>query len=82
MAPCYLHTHANVSQENWVREFSQYDAGWLHFFTSRNAGELMRADWDDPNYPARIATLAAAGLPMLQCDNTGHLEATQTLVRA
>ncbi|MBD0259553.1 MAG: glycosyltransferase family 2 protein [Cytophagales bacterium] len=81
MAPGYLHTHANVSQENWVREFSQYDAGWLHFFTSRNGGELMRADWDDLNYPARMATLAAAGLPMLQRDNTGHLVATQTLIR-
>jgi hypothetical protein len=81
MAPGFLHTHANVSQENWVREFSQYDAGWLHFFASRNGGELMRADWDDLNYPARIATLAAAGLPMLQRDNTGHLVATQTLVR-
>lgn len=81
MAPGVLHTHTNVSQENWVREFSQYDAGWLHFFTSRNGGELMQADWDDLNYPARIATLAAAGLPMLQRDSTGHLVATQTLVR-
>jgi hypothetical protein len=31
------------------------------------------------NYPARISTLAAAGLPMIQYDNTGHTVATQTL---
>lgn len=81
MAPGYLHTHANVTQENWVKEFSQYDAGWLHFFSSENQGELMRANWDDLNYPARMATLAAAGLPMLQRDNTGHIVATQSIVK-
>ncbi|WP_207532495.1 glycosyltransferase family 2 protein [Desertivirga arenae] len=81
MAPGYLHTHSNVTQENWVKEFSQYDAGWLHFFQSENNGELMRANWDDLNYPARMATLAVAGLPMLQRDNTGHIVATQTLVK-
>ena len=42
---------------------------------------MMRANWDDLNYPARISTLAAAGLPMLQRDNTGHIVATQTLAR-
>lgn len=81
MAPGYLHIHPNVTQENWVKEFSQYDAGWLHFFKSENFGELMRANWDDLNYPARMATLACAGLPMLQRDNTGHLVATQSLVK-
>ncbi|WP_423148199.1 glycosyltransferase family 2 protein [Rubrolithibacter danxiaensis] len=81
MAPGYLHIHSNVTQENWVKEFSQYDAGWLHFFQSENGGELMRANWDDLNYPARMATLAVAGLPMLQRDNTGHLVATQSLIR-
>ncbi len=81
MAPGYLHTHSNVTQENWVKEFSQYDAGWLHFFQSENNGEYMRANWDDLNYPARMATLAVAGLPMLQRDNTGHIVATQTLVK-
>lgn len=81
MAPGYLHIHANCSQENWTEEFSRYDAGWLHFFESQNMGELMRANWDDLNYPARMATLASAGLPMLQRDNTGHIVATQTLVR-
>jgi glycosyltransferase involved in cell wall biosynthesis len=81
MAPRHLHLHSNVDQENWVAEFSQYDAGWLHFFKSENNGELRRANWDDLNYPARIATLAQAGLPMLQGDNRGAIVATQTLVK-
>lgn len=81
MAPGYLHIHANVTQENWVKEFSQYDAGWLHFFKSENNGELMRANWDDLNYPARMATLAVAGLPMLQRNNAGHIVATQSIVK-
>lgn len=81
LAPGHLHLHANVDQEDWVREFSQYDAGWLHFFESENAGEIRRANWDDLNYPARIATLSAAGLPMLQCDNPGAIVATQSLSR-
>ncbi|MBI5667843.1 MAG: glycosyltransferase [Chloroflexi bacterium] len=79
LAPGYLHLHPNVGQQYWTREFSQYDAGWLHVFPSDNGGELRRAIWDDLNYPARIATLAAAGLPMLQGDNTGHIAATQAL---
>jgi hypothetical protein len=81
LAPAHLHLHENVDPRHWVREFSQYDAGWLHYFASSNHGEIARANWDDLNYPARIATLAAAGLPMLQRDNTGHAVATQALVR-
>jgi hypothetical protein len=81
LAPRHLHLHANVAQDRWVEEFSRYDAGWLHCFASRNGGELRRADWDDLNYPARIATLAAAGLPMIQRDNAGALVAAQTLAR-
>ena len=81
MAPGFLHLHAQVDQAHWVEEFSQYDAGWLHFFRSDNGGDLMRANWDDLNYPARLATLAAAGLPVLQRDNPGSLVATQTLAR-
>lgn len=77
----FLHIHPTVHQENWVEAFSRYDAGWLHFFRSRNGGELARADWDDLNLPARMATLAVCGLPMLQRDNSGHIVATQTLVR-
>lgn len=81
MAPGYLHIHPNVDQENWVKEFSQYDAGWLHFFQSENNSELRRSNWDDLNIPARMATLALSGVPMLQKDNTGHIVATQSLVK-
>lgn len=81
IAPGHLHLHSQVDQEGWVSEFSQYDAGWLHFFESENRGELRRANWDDLNYPARLATLAAAGLPMLQRDNSHSVVATQTLIR-
>lgn len=81
MAPGFLHIHPNVDQENWVKEFSQYDAGWLHFFKSQNNGEISRSNWDDLNVPARMATLGLAGLPMLQADNTGHIVAIQSLVK-
>ncbi len=81
MAPGFLHIHPNVDQENWIEEFSQYDAGWLHFFQSENYGEIRRANWDDLNIPARISTLALCGLPMLQADNCGHIVATQSLVK-
>lgn len=79
LAPRHLHLHGTVGQERWVEEFGRYDAGWLHVFESANAGELRRATWDDLNLPARMATLAAGGLPMLQRANPGHIVATQTL---
>jgi hypothetical protein len=81
LAPRHLHLHANVEQSRWVDEFSRYTAGWLHCFESRNQGELRRANWDDLNYPARMATLAAAGLPMIQRRNDGAIVAAQTLAR-
>ncbi len=81
LAPAHLHLHANVDQGRWVEEFSRYDAGWLHFFRSTNGGEIRRANWDDLNYPARMATLAAAGLPMIQQANPGAIVATQNLAR-
>jgi len=80
-APKHLHLHPNVDQEHWVSEFSKYDAGWLHFMKSDNQGDLRRAIWDDLNYPARIGTLVAAGLPLLQYDNRGAVVATQTLAQ-
>jgi hypothetical protein len=76
-----LHLHAHVDAARWVAEFSRYDAGWLHFFRSGNGGDLHRASWDDLNYPARLATLVAAGVPLVQRDNAGSVVATQTLVR-
>lgn len=81
LAGRYLHLHANVDQERWVSEFSRYDAGWLHFMKSENEGDLRRAIWDDLNYPARIGTLLAAGLPLLQYDNCDAVVATQSLAR-
>ncbi|MFM8319375.1 MAG: glycosyltransferase family 2 protein [Chloroflexota bacterium] len=82
LAPHHIHLHSQVDQDRWVSEFSQYDAGWLHYFKSDNAGEIHRASWDDLNYPARMATLAAAGLPMLQRHNPGAVVAVQNLARA
>jgi hypothetical protein len=81
LAPRHLHLHGNVAQDRWVEEFSRYDAGWLHCFASRNAGDLRRADWDDLNLPARVATLAAAGLPLIQRDNGDAVVAAQALAR-
>ncbi|HKG57185.1 MAG TPA: glycosyltransferase [Candidatus Limnocylindrales bacterium] len=79
LAPGYLHLHPTVDQRGWVEEFSRYDAGWLHVFESANGGELHRANWDDLNLPARMATLAAAGVPMIQRDNSGSIVAAQAL---
>ena len=81
LAPGHLHLHPQVDQLHWVSEFSRYDAGWLHNFRSTNGGDLHAATWDDLNYPARMGTLAAAGVPMIQRDNTGSVVATQTLAR-
>ena len=81
LAPDHFHLHAQVDQSDWVREFSRYDAGWLHSFVSDNAGDPFAAAWDDLNYPARMGTLAASGVPMIQRDNTGSMVATQSLAR-
>ncbi|MDP9408786.1 MAG: glycosyltransferase [Actinomycetota bacterium] len=81
LAPRHFHLHPQVDQSAWVQEFSQYDAGWLHDFTSGNGGDLHAATWDDLNVPARVGTLAAAGVPLIQRDNAGSAVATQTLAR-
>ncbi len=81
LARGYLHLHANVDQERWVQEFSRYDAGWLHVFRSTNGGDIRRADFDDLNIPARLSTLAVAGLPLLQYDNSESIVATQSIAR-
>lgn len=75
----FFHLHPNCDQQDWVKEFSQYDAGWLHSFESQNGGDIARANWDDLNFPARIGTLAMAGLPMIQWDNRGHTVAMHRL---
>ncbi len=79
LAPDHLHLHRTVDQRGWVETFSRYDAGWLHVFESTNEGDLHRATWDDLNLPARMATLAAAGLPMLQRNNGGSIVAAHAL---
>jgi hypothetical protein len=81
LAPGHLHLHDQVGPQRWVSEFSQYDAGWLHDVRSRNRGDLRAATWDDLNLPARMATLAGCGVPMIQRDNDGHVVASQTLSR-
>ena len=80
-APSHFHSHPNCTPEKWVEEFSRYDAGWLHSFKSENEGDIMRATWDDLNMPARMNTLAAAGLPMIQFDNSGHIVAMQEHIK-
>ncbi len=82
VAPGALHLHDQVEASRWVQEFSQYDAGWLHDVRSGNRGDIRAASWDDLNYPARLPTLAAAGVPVLQPDNAGSVVATQTLARS
>ncbi|MEN5131917.1 glycosyltransferase family A protein [Elizabethkingia anophelis] len=75
----FVHLHPQCSANQWAEEFTKYDAGWLHCFTSSNYGEMQRMTWNDLNIPARLTTLAAAGLPIIQKDNSGHWVATQTL---
>lgn len=59
----------------------RYDAAWLHVFRSRNGGDLRRATWDDLNAPARLATYAASGLPLLCTANPGSVVAAERLAR-
>ena len=81
VAPRSLHLHPQVGHEAWVRELSQYDAGWLHQFPSANGGDMRRAGWEDMNVAARFATYAVSGLPMILPDNDGHRMAMQSLAR-
>jgi hypothetical protein len=79
-APNHFHVHPHCSHLHWVEELSQYDAAWLHCFESMNKGDLLKVSWDDMNIPARINTYMAAGLPVIQRNNTGHIVATQQLI--
>ncbi|SEM79606.1 Glycosyl transferase family 2 [Mucilaginibacter gossypiicola] len=76
----YIHVYPQCAPKDWITEFSKYDAGWLHLFASSNSGQYMKASWPDLNYPARMSTLAAAGLPMILKNNTGNIVATQSLI--
>ncbi len=77
----YLHLHPTVEPPRWTAELSRYDAGWGHVHTSVNNGDLHRAEWRDLNLPARIGTYAAAGLPLIHRDNTGHTVAVERLAQ-
>jgi len=81
MGGSFLHQHGIVAPDQWVEEFSRYDAAWLHPFKSENGGDLAKATWDDLNYPARLATYSAAGLPTIQPDNSDSIFATDALAR-
>jgi hypothetical protein len=79
--PHHVHLHPAVGPDEWVREFSRYDAGWLHRFASDNGGDLRRATWDDLNSPARLPVLLAAGLPLLQPAHPGSLVSVERVLR-
>ncbi len=82
-APDHLHLHPAVPPPAWRTALSGYDAGWLHVgATAGNDGDLRRAGWDDLNLPARLPTLAAAGLPVLLPDRTGSRTAVNRVVDA
>lgn len=81
IAPRHIHLHPHCIPANWVKEFSQYDAGWLHCFDSNNGGSVLNANWDDLNIPARLTTLAMAGLPMIQKNNIGHVVTMQNIAK-
>jgi hypothetical protein len=80
--PAYVHVHPPVGPEDWVRELSRFDAGWLHRFSSANGGDLRLATWDDLNSPARLPVCLAAGLPLLQPANPGSAVSVERVLRA
>jgi glycosyltransferase involved in cell wall biosynthesis len=77
--PDYVHVHPFINSKDWVRVFSQYDAGWLHQFRSYNNGLPFNVGWDDLNPPARIGPLVASGLPLIMRNNRGHAVAMQSM---
>lgn len=77
----YFHMHPHCPPENWTKEFSKYDAGWLHFIESNNNGFISRATWDDLNIPAKTNTYAAAGIPLLHPDNGNNIVAIENVIR-
>jgi hypothetical protein len=81
IVPKHFHVHHHCSQFDWVKEFSKYDAGWLHCINSNNKGNIKQASWEDLNLPARINTLVAAGLPIIQKENTEHIVAMKNYIQ-
>jgi hypothetical protein len=80
LAPSHLHAHRAVEPGDWVSVLSRYDAGLLHRVAARNDGDVRRATWDDLNCPARVPTLLAAGLPLLQPAAPGQVSAMARIV--
>lgn len=80
LVPSHFHVHQHISENMWTEELSRYDAGWLHGHKSSNGGNLLFANWDDFNLPARISTYAAAGLPIIIPNNTGNAVASNSLL--
>ena len=81
ISPNFFHAHPHCAASEWTKEFSQYDAGWLHCLKSYNNGDLLKASWDDLNIPARISTYAAAGIPILMQNNPNHIMATKECIK-
>jgi glycosyltransferase involved in cell wall biosynthesis len=77
--PGYVHIHPFVNPKDWVKVFSQYDAGWLHQFRSNNSGLPFSVSWDDLNPPARLSPLISAGIPLILRNNKGHAVAMQSM---
>lgn len=69
----HIHVHPHCAPGQWAREFSKYDAGWLHCIDSFNESSLFKMTWADFNLPARISTYMVAGIPMIQKKNAGHI---------
>jgi hypothetical protein len=80
VAPGHLHLHPPVGPPDWTAALAGYDAGWLHARPPDNDGDLTRATWDDLNLPARLPTLAAAGLPVLVPEPGRSVSAAATLL--
>src|SRR3712207_4292671 len=53
-APEHVHLHPAVGPEDWVRELSRYDAGWLHRFDSANGGGLRPGPRERPHPPPPV----------------------------
>ena len=66
LAPQHLHLHPHCAPENWLTEFSQYDGDGCIALKAKNGGNVLNANWNDLNIPARLTTLAMAGLPMIR----------------
>lgn len=81
LAPNHFHVHQHVFADQWTEELSRYDAGWLHCHKSKNGSNMLMTTWDDLNLPARIATYAAAGLPIILPDNTGNAVASNNTAK-